>query len=57
MVDISNFGQFEGNDVKLFTITNLNGLIAKFSNFGAILISLTFLLPLLYIFVYYHLYK
>lgn len=40
MVDISNFGQFEGNDIKLFTITNSNGLIAKFSNFGAILISL-----------------
>ena len=40
MVEISNFGIFENKDVKLFTITNSNGLIAKLSNFGAILVSL-----------------
>ena len=40
MIEISDFGTFENNDVKLFTIRNSNGLIAKLSNFGAILISL-----------------
>lgn len=40
MVEISNLGVFENKNVKLFTITNSNGLIAKLSNFGAILISL-----------------
>lgn len=40
MIEISDFGKFENNDVKLFTITNINGLIAKLSNFGAILVSL-----------------
>ena len=40
MIEISNFGNFENTDIKLFTITNSNGLIAKLSNFGAILVSL-----------------
>lgn len=40
MIEISDFGKFENNDVKLFTITNSNGLIAKLTNFGAILVSL-----------------
>lgn len=40
MIEISNFGSFENTDIKLFTITNSNGLIAKLSNFGAILVSL-----------------
>ena len=40
MIEISNFGTFENTTVKLFTITNSNGLIAKLTNFGAILVSL-----------------
>lgn len=40
MIEISDFGIFENNNVKLFTITNSNGIIAKLTNFGAILISL-----------------
>lgn len=40
MIEISDFGKFENNSVKLFTITNSNGLIAKLTNFGAILVSL-----------------
>lgn len=40
MIEISDFGKFENNDVKLFTITNSNGLIAKLTNFGAVLVSL-----------------
>lgn len=40
MIEISNFGKFENSDVKLFTIKNSNGLIAKLTNFGAILVSL-----------------
>ena len=40
MIEISDFGEFENNNVKLFTITNSNGLIAKLTNFGAILVSL-----------------
>ena len=40
MIEISDFGKFENNDIKLFTITNSNGLIAKLTNFGAILVSL-----------------
>ena len=40
MIEISDFGTFEDNNVKLFTITNSNGLIAKLTNFGAILVSL-----------------
>lgn len=40
MIEISDFGKFENDDVKLFTITNSNGLIAKLTNFGAILVSL-----------------
>ena len=39
-IQISDFGKFENKDVKLFTVTNSNGLIAKFTNFGAVLISL-----------------
>jgi len=40
MIEISDFGTFENTDVKLFTLTNSNGLIAKLTNFGAILVSL-----------------
>jgi len=40
MIEISDFGTFENKDVKLFTLTNSNGLIAKLTNFGAILVSL-----------------
>ena len=40
MIEISNFGSFENRDIKLFTITNSNGLIAKLTNFGAIIVSL-----------------
>lgn len=40
MIEISDFGKFENNTVKLFTITNSNGLLAKLTNFGAILVSL-----------------
>lgn len=40
MIEISDFGKLENTDVKLFTITNSNGLIAKLTNFGAILVSL-----------------
>jgi len=40
MIEISNFGTLENNNIKLFTITNSNGLIAKLTNFGAILVSL-----------------
>ena len=40
MIEISDFGTFENSIVKLFTLTNKNGLIAKLTNFGAILVSL-----------------
>jgi len=40
MIKISDFGKFENKDVKLFTITNSNNLVAKLTNFGAILVSL-----------------
>lgn len=40
MIEISNFGKFENTDVKLFTITNSNNLVAKLTNFGAVLVSL-----------------
>ena len=40
MIEISDFGTFENNNIKLFTMTNQNGLIAKLTNFGAILVSL-----------------
>lgn len=40
MIEISDFGIFENKDIKLFTVTNSNGLIAKFTNYGAILVSL-----------------
>ena len=40
MIEISDFGSFENNNVKLFTVTNSNGLIAKLTNFGAILVSM-----------------
>ena len=39
MIEISDFGKFENENIKLFTITNSNNLVAKFTNFGAILIS------------------
>ncbi len=40
MIEISSFGKLENEDVKLFTITNSNGLIAKITNYGAVLVSL-----------------
>lgn len=40
MIEISDFGMFENKEVKLFTLTNSNGLIAKLTNFGAVLVSL-----------------
>lgn len=40
MVEILDFGTFENKNVKLFSLTNSNGLIAKITNFGAILVSL-----------------
>lgn len=40
MIEISDFGMFENKEVKLFTITNSNGLVAKITNFGAVLVSL-----------------
>lgn len=40
MIEISDFGKLENTDVKLFTIINSNGLIAKLTNLGAILVSL-----------------
>ena len=40
MVEISDYGMFENNNIKLFTLTNSNNLIAKVTNFGAILVSL-----------------
>ena len=40
MIEISDFGMFKNKDVKLFTITNSNGLVAKLTNFGAVLVSL-----------------
>lgn len=38
-VKISNFGE-QLENIKLFTLSNSNGLVAKVSNFGAILVSL-----------------
>ena len=40
MIEISDFGKFEGKDVKLFTVINKNNTTAKLTNFGAILVSL-----------------
>ena len=40
MIEISDFGNFENKDIKLFTISNSNGLVAKLTNFGAVLVSL-----------------
>ena len=40
MIEISDFGKFKNENIKLFTITNSNNLVAKFTNFGAILVSL-----------------
>ena len=40
MIEISDFGTSENKNVKMFTITNSNGLIVKLTNFGAILVSL-----------------
>lgn len=40
-ISISNFGKTVTNeDVALFTVTNNNGLIAKFTNWGATIVSL-----------------
>lgn len=40
-IKVSNFGETEdGQEIKLFTLTNSNGMIAKLTNYGAILISL-----------------
>ena len=40
-IEISSFGKdLNGNTVRLFTISNSNGLTAKITNFGAILVSL-----------------
>lgn len=42
MIKISNFGRTpSGEEVKLFTITNKNGMQAKITNYGGILCSLT----------------
>lgn len=40
MIEISDFGNFENENVKIFTITNSNNLTAKLTNFGALLVSL-----------------
>lgn len=40
MIEISDFGKFQNKNVKLFTITNSNDLVAKLTNFGAVLVSL-----------------
>lgn len=40
MVEKSIFGKYDEKDVFLFTITNSRGLIAKVTNYGAILVSL-----------------
>ena len=37
MIEISNFAMLENKEVKLFTLTISNGLVAKLTNFGAIL--------------------
>ncbi len=39
-ITISEFGTFEGSSIKLFAISNSNGIIAKLTNYGAILVSL-----------------
>ena len=40
-IEISDFGKdLNGNCVKLFSISNFNGLVAKVTNFGAVLVSL-----------------
>lgn len=40
MIEVLDFGIFQNKKVKLFSITNTNGLTAKLTNYGAILISL-----------------
>ena len=40
MIEISNFGKFDGKDVKLFSVKNKNNITAKLTNFGAVLVSL-----------------
>ena len=40
MIKVCDFGEFEENDVKLFSVTNKNNITAKLTNFGAILVSL-----------------
>ena len=40
-IEMSSFGKdLDGNTVRLFTISNSNGLTAKITNFGAVLVSL-----------------
>ena len=40
-IKMSDFGKdLNGNTVRLFTISNSNGMVAKITNFGAILVSL-----------------
>lgn len=40
-IEMSSFGRdLDGNTVRLFTISNSNGLTAKITNFGAVLVSL-----------------
>ena len=40
-IEMSSFGiDLDGNTVRLFTISNSNGLTAKITNFGAVLVSL-----------------
>lgn len=40
-IEISNFGVAkDGSEIKLYTITNKNGMVAKLTNIGAILVSL-----------------
>ena len=40
-IEMSDFGKdLNGNTVRLFTISNSNGMVAKITNFGAILVSL-----------------
>lgn len=40
-VEIESFGQLpDGTDVKIFTLTNKDGMVAKVTEYGAILVSL-----------------
>ncbi|MCD4747144.1 MAG: galactose mutarotase [Bacteroidales bacterium] len=39
-INKENFGKYDGKNVYLYTLTNSNGLIAKITNYGAIVTSL-----------------